>query len=555
METTSNTPEGTAAVENMTNVIVIGKESVGKSQLITSITGEYSDISNFRGTTISCETYEKDSNIYIDTPGLLLQSDSETAKITLSMLDKSDKVLLVVNGTHIDEDLRDLLPIVKGKEGSIVVTYHDKIKDEKDVNKKLSQLEKELSTPMVAIDARNLTDTDIHEITESIQSSSTFTVEKVKGTGWKIEPPGSIFDIPVLGQIMALAAMFVPAWLAVQNANKLADLLFDPLTGLLKPFLESVNHWPGPLNFIFGKTYGFVSMGPFLLLYALPTVIIFSFILSLYKTTGLIDRLTIALNPVMRPLGITGRGLARIIMGFGCNVPAIINTRSCSSSSRGQTICAISFGAACSYQLPATLSVFAAAKMPHLGLVYLLILAVTSILFLRITTPREFNHDDNRLLIEGRDFLQWPRISALVRELWLVLKQFIFMALPVFFLICIIAAIFEWLGLMQLMGTALAPVMKVFNLPGETSLPVILASVRKDGIMLLAKGNMFKTLSQVQVLTAVYLSGILFPCVVSLLTIIKEMKAKFTIKLLLKQALGAVIFAILIAWTGKLLFG
>ncbi len=69
-------------------------------------------------------------------------------------------------------------------------------------------------------------------------------------------------------------------------------------------------------------------------------------------------------------------------MGFGCNVPAVISTGACSSCSRGTAISAIAFGAACSYQLPATLAVLAAASktfglnlflLPFLFLSYLLL--------------------------------------------------------------------------------------------------------------------------------------------------------------------------------------
>ncbi len=44
--------------------------------------------------------------------------------------------------------------------------------------------------------------------------------------------------------------------------------------------------------------YGVFAMLPFLVLYALPTILIFSFLIALYKNTGLIDRLSHALHPL-----------------------------------------------------------------------------------------------------------------------------------------------------------------------------------------------------------------------------------------------------------------
>ena len=118
----------------------------------------------------------------------------------------------------------------------------------------------------------------------------------------------------------------------------------------------------------------------------------------------------------MRPLGLSGRDLVRVVMGFGCNVPAVISMRACSSCSRGTCISAIAFGAACSYQLGATLGVFAAAGLPYLILPYLLFLSATTLAYVRLTAPREARSPLNLLLSEGRNFLQWPGPSAIWRE-------------------------------------------------------------------------------------------------------------------------------------------
>ena len=63
----------------------------------------------------------------------------------------------------------------------------------------------------------------------------------------------------------------------------------------------------------------------------MPTVILYALFLGAYKASGLVERITVALHPLLRPFGLSGRDLVRVIMGFGCNVPAVINTRACSS--------------------------------------------------------------------------------------------------------------------------------------------------------------------------------------------------------------------------------
>ena len=60
-------------------------------------------------------------------------------------------------------------------------------------------------------------------------------------------------------------------------------------------------------------------------------------------------------------------------------------------------------------------------------------------------------------------------------------------------------------------------------------------------------------MTTVQVLTGVYLAGVLFPCLVTALTIARETSWRSTGMLLLRQALFAIGFTLILAWGGRLL--
>ena len=62
-------------------------------------------------------------------------------------------------------------------------------------------------------------------------------------------------------------------------------------------------------------------------------------------------------------------------------------------------------------------------------------------------------------------------------------------------------------------------------------------------------------LSPVQVLVVVYLAGVLLPCLVTAFTVAREVSARWVLKMVARQAVAAVAFAAVIAWSGALLFG
>ena len=99
--------------------------------------------------------------------------------------------------------------------------------------------------------------------------------------------------------------------------------------------------------------------------------------------------------------------------------------------------------------------------------------------------------------------------------------------------------------------------MILFNLPAEAAVAVAMGSVRKDGMaigLLDSEWNSLKVVleSPSQVLTAVFLAGVLLPCLVTLMTIGREMGVRFAARLALRQVGWAAGFSITIAWGGAL---
>lgn len=557
-------------------IVVIGKESVGKSTLVAGLTGDRPTSGNFRGTTVRAERYTTERFEFVDTPGIVLDADTAATRDALAQVDDEETVLLVVPATDIDADLADLLSLVEGHLGAVAVTFWDRVEDATETNRSLEMLAADLGVPVVPVDARAVNrpmadggmpaeairegdtagTTPEHrksdgyaELIQALDQPGTFPGTARREVGGRIEPPETVFEWPYIGPVLSALLLLVPAGIAVWFANTLAAEL-DPVVGAaFEPLVTWGATLPEPFATMLTNQYGLLSMGPFLFVWAGPTMLIFAVILGIYKNTGLITRMTVSLHPTMRRVGLTGRDLVRVVMGFGCNVPAVVNTRSCSDCTRCTTISAISFGSACSYQFPATLAVFAAVGMGWLVGPYLVVLAVTTFIYVRLIAPPEARQSE--AVLDRRTFLQWPNPAAVAREAWSALREFFVKALPVFVLITFVAALLDRIGIIEGLGSILGPAMAVFNLPAEAALTVVLASVRKDGIALLtADGGATMALSPVQVLVAVYLAGVLLPCLVTAFTVAREVSTRWALKMMTRQAAAALAFSVIIAWAG-----
>ena len=541
-------------------VVALGLESVGKSSLLGAIAGRGPRASALGGSTLHCQRYLSGGVAWMDTPGIVTDSDARTVQETVAALQANQTVLLVMRAPRAVEELAQLLPLLVGQRIVIALTHRDRLFGAAAQGQaRAARWSECLRVPVYLLDGRQPSASQLENLRAAVEHAQPLSNARMDALPhFSARPTGParrMLENALGSPPVSLLLLFGPAWLAVTQANRLADLLYDELVNQLQRPLAWLNELPGGWAAILAGDYGVVAMLPFLLLYALPTIVIFSGLLALYKSSGLIDRLSYGLHAWLQPFGLGGRDLVRVVMGFGCNVPAIVATRACSSCSRAACVSAISFGSACSYQLPATLAVFAATGQPWLGLVYLVLLACSTLLYLRLTTPRLRREANRRLLLPALGNLHRPKLVVMVREVRQCLGDFVCMALPIFVGICLIAGLCQWLGLLGGLTQLAAPLMAWFRLPPEAALAVVLGAVRKDGLaigLLDAEWHALKVPidTPLQVLTAVYLAGVLLPCTVTVLTVVREMRLAFALKMLSRQAGFAALFSLCFAWGG-----
>lgn len=541
--------------EELRKVVLVGFESAGKSALFRGLTGrDTGEESNVRGSTVTvrrAELLEHQLEL-LDTPGIRMKDDSVTTMLTLNQLAAGDTVILVIRGTDVVQELPLLLGMldVTGKNAVLVLTFADKCGP--GLSAQVNYYRKGLGISVLPLNTREMDGNAQDLICRAIVAARSMKRHPELASPPEssvIEPQTTMFEHTVWGRFVALAALILLFAAPVYVAYLFSGWI-QPLADawILEPLHRMTAGLWSPLQAIMLGDYGMISLGLYSFIWAFPVVFLIGFSVAATEESGLKDRITDSLDGWMRKIGMNGKDLIPVLSGFGCNVVAVFQSRTCSSCTRKACVSLISFGSACSYQIGASLSIFSSGGKPWLFFPYMLVLVLAGAIHTRLWNRNRL--DDTLPLHANRTFLQkpsWRSISWRVRS---VMKQFLVQAMPIFIGICVVATLLEQTGVLSALTGALTPTLAIFHLPGDAAGGILFSILRKDGLLVLNQdqGSFVEDLSGGQLFILVYLASTLTACLVTMWTIRKELGAVFAMQLAGKQLVTSLGSAFVLAW-------
>ena len=201
--------------------------------------------------------------------------------------------------------------------------------------------------------------------------------------------------------------------------------LTDWLTELAAAGLESAPQW------VQGFLCDGVLSGLFAVLSFVPQILVLFLFFSILEDSGYMARIAFILDRIFRKFGLSGRAFMPMIMGFGCSVPAMINTRTLADEKeRTATLRVIPFFS-CGAKLP-ILTAIAGGIVQYFNVgnadiitysMYLLglIIAIVCVLLMRNTTMK----GDIPPFIMELPAYHMPKFKNLMLHLWDKLKHFV----------------------------------------------------------------------------------------------------------------------------------
>ncbi len=299
----------------------------------------------------------------------------------------------------------------------------------------------------------------------------------------------------------------------------------------------------------------------------LPIVVVMFFFLSLLEDSGYIARIAFFMDKLLRRIGLSGRSIVPLLIGFGCTVPAVMSTRTLPSDrDRKMTIILTPF-MSCTAKLP-IYAFFVSAFFPGKGGfimtgLYLLSIIV-GILIAFLYKKVLFRGEAAPFVMELPNY-RFPSIRSTIQLMWEKAKDFLQKA----FSVILIATVVVWFlqsfdmrfnlvtdssaSIMAQISGLIAPVMQPLGLDDwRITTSLISGFMAKESVVSVlevlfsAEGGITAVLGTVEAATLLVFSLLYTPCVAAIASVKRELGWKW--------AAGLVIWQCILAWTFSLLF-
>lgn len=554
-------------------IALIGQPNCGKSTLFNQVAGYKAETGNFSGTTVkyteSKVRVAGEVVEIVDLPGAYtLEAHSPAEREVASYLrsNEVDAIINVVDASRLSLGLEltlELLPLNK----PVVLALN--MMDEADrlgLHIDGPGLQKELGTPvlpLVASKGRGVKGVFLKALQAGKKGSDTKYPKRdeagerhvqarvlaqrfVQQGDRRVSLRDRLDDLllhPFWGYAILLFILFL-FFQAVYSVGQLIEppllAFFDALTqGALSPFEADTLL----SEIIVGVMQGIAAGVAIVLPYLLP----FLFGLGVLEDIGYLPRVAFLMDALMHRIGLHGKAIVPFILGYGCNVPAVMSTRTLEEPRDRYLAAALATLVPCAARLAVVFGLVAFYLGPlaafALYLFNLLVIAVTG----RILSSL-MPEDTPGLILEMPTY-RIPTLKNVTGKAWFRVREFVVEAWPLLIAGSAILAALNYFDAAVVFNWLVRPVTWSLGLPTEVGVPLIFGILRKElSLVMLGQAlgtvNFDIALSIPQMVT--YATFVMFylPCLATLAVLRRELGTRS----MLAIAALTVVVAQIAAW-------
>lgn len=350
----------------MKRIALIGMPNTGKSTLFNRLSGASARVGNWPGITVDLMSAKilLGGHIaeLIDLPGIYdVQGFSDDEEVVRHFLANNsvDLIIVVMNSAQLDRQLSLLLQLkTLGLPLLLTLNMSDEA-NRAGIRLDIQGLSHALDMPVLALSAKYGEGINaLLQTANTVVSHATSVASKVDFDAQSAQDVINAFANNTLS-VDALIERYVdtPATLTHSNTDKIDQVLLHPWFGLplffaamfllfqfiftvgapiqdglawllditratlLDPLFASSPSWLKGL-LLDGIYNGIATVAAFI-----PIIILFFLVMSMVEDSGYLSRAAYLMDTLMAKMGLDGRGFVMMLMGFGCNVPALMGTR------------------------------------------------------------------------------------------------------------------------------------------------------------------------------------------------------------------------------------
>ena len=302
-----------------------------------------------------------------------------------------------------------------------------------------------------------------------------------------------------------------------------------------------------------GAYSGFVAGVTLIIPYVLP----FYLLLAVLEDSGYLTRISVMLDRGMHKLGLHGKAIIPLILGYGCNVPAIYGCRIMESPKQKYLSAFLVTLVPCTARTVVILGLVAVFVNIWWALALYAFDILLIILLGRIafkTVPGE----SVGLIMEMPDY-HVPSLSVVLKQTWARTKSLIWIVFPAYIIGSVIIQVLYSVGFLDIVNSALAPVTVFWlGLPAVAGIVLIFGIIRKEMTILtlaviLGTTDFATVLSPVQIIVLALVSMLYIPCLATILVLASEFDWKRALMISLTEiavaiGIGGIVFRLLSIW-------
>ncbi len=376
-------------------IAMIGNPNVGKTALLNALTGGSFEVGNFPGTTVERKEgrarIDGKEVILVDLPGIYsLEAYSLDEKVAKDFIveERPDLILNVLNASNLERNLYLTLQLFRfGIPMVIVLNMIDEAR-RRGIRIDSKKLERILGIPVVETVA--VKGYGIDRLKEEILKGGRVpklrvddpvkTAEKIAKEVVRIEKAGrdvtELLDEVFMDRHVGIPIFLALMWMTFTFTFTVASPLSDFVHSSFENLANFIAGYGGTLAELLGN--GIVK-GVGSVLTFLPNIAFLFLALSLLELSGYMPRAVYLMDGLMSTFGLTGRSVIPLIMGFGCNVPAVMATRAIEDERVRITTVIVNPFISCSARLPVYV-LFAGLFFPKEKTVVIMAIYVFSVL-------------------------------------------------------------------------------------------------------------------------------------------------------------------------------